>query len=274
MNALTKSLKLSIKLPTIATEPQPRRYPNNGETCTQITNNIFIGGYVLANDINFLKQNNITNIINCAYGSSQFKQTLQFPHIQYLLIPLHDNPGSEILQSFYSTIDFIERTKEGNILIHCIEGISRGPALLTGYLMWKNNSTKEEVMKFIKSKRECIDINFGFMVQLGIWEQYIMNNNIQFFKMKDNGDISFLAHNEVDSLLEGSLLQSILAIKSKEKLYIINPINTQIAVDNYIYYLKRYDYSIREIKMINFEEKCFSPKVIMDKIGEVISLSQ
>ena len=65
------------------------------------------------------------------------------------------------------TIDFIESKEESNrpkkILIHCIEGISRAPALIAGYLMWKQNLRTENAIEFVKSHRKCVDINLGFI---------------------------------------------------------------------------------------------------------------
>ena len=60
----------------------------------------------------------------------------------------------------------ISEIKNGNILIHCTEGISRSPALVSVYLMWKLNMDSLSAINFVKSKRNYIDINLGFMFQL------------------------------------------------------------------------------------------------------------
>lgn len=282
MKALTKSLNLSIQLPLSSVQQKSKGVSDNRTTYTQITDNIFLSGYIPANDLSFLQQNNITNVINCAYKKDQFCPCIQYPNIRYLLLPLRDNSSSEILQLFYSTIDFIETSAKGNVLIHCIEGISRGPALLTGYLMWKKNIDKEEVMKLIKSKRDCIDLNLGFMIQLGIWEGHILNKGIHFFSMKPNGDITFiLDSNEFDIALKLNKPETLYCIKNKQKLFIVNNSNNNnnsnvgIGIEDYIYYLKHYDADIREIKIIDCKDKSFRKEILEeDKYSKQITLSQ
>ena len=74
------------------------------------------------------------------------------------------------------SIKFIEdcnNSKSGKLLIHCFEGISRGPTILASYLMWKNNLSRDQAIQFIKEKRPNIEINLGFLVQLDKWESFL-----------------------------------------------------------------------------------------------------
>lgn len=265
MKALTKSLQLSIQLP-LSSKHQDVLPSDNRPAYTQITDNIFLSGYLPANDLNFLKQNNITNIINCAYKKTQYGLNIQFPNIRYFLLPLRDNSNSEILRLFYSTIHFIETVAKGNILIHCIEGISRGPALLTGYLMWKKRIGKEEAIKLIKSKRDCIDLNLGFLIQLGIWENHIFNKGPQFFSIKPSGDITFiLDSSEFDNLLKLNMPHNLLCIKYNRRLIILNSShknNASVNIDDYIYFFQHYDTDIREIKFIDLEDNEFRNEIL------------
>ena len=47
--------------------------------------------------------------------------------------------------------------------------------MVAGYLMWKKNLKNTEVIELIKSKRNCVDINLGFNIQLHKWENYLMS---------------------------------------------------------------------------------------------------
>ena len=46
--------------------------------------------------------------------------------------------------------------------------------MVAGYLMWKNKYKFAEVIDLIKSKRNCVDINLGFNIQLNKWENYLI----------------------------------------------------------------------------------------------------
>ena len=152
-------------------------------------------------DIPFLLKNNFTHVINCSRGSSMETSNDEVtdannydksPSIKYLPIFLRDDPGADLIKCFFQTIDFVENEKESNkpkkILIHCIEGISRAPALIAGYLMWKQNIKTENAIEYIKSKRKCIDINLGFIIQLQKWENYLFSSpdKMQIFKLSPN----------------------------------------------------------------------------------------
>ena len=124
------------------------------------------------------------------------------PSIRYLPIFLRDDPGADLINCFFQTIDFIESDNEKNnkkILIHCIEGISRAPALIAGYLMWKQNIATSKAIELIKSKRKCVDINLGFIIQLQKWENYLFSSpqKMQIFKLNQN--IRLLEEKEIEN---------------------------------------------------------------------------
>ena len=98
--------------------------------------------------------------------------------IKYLSIFLRDDPEVDIIFHFLKIINFLESEEQienKKILFHCVEGISRAPAMVAGYLMWKNKFKFDEVIELIKSKRDCVDINLGFNIQLHKWENYLLS---------------------------------------------------------------------------------------------------
>jgi dual specificity phosphatase 12 len=60
--------------------------------------------------------------------------------------------------------------KEGSVLIHCAAGISRSVALLTSYMMNKYQTSFQNCIDYIKSKRGCANPNDGFKIQLKKFE--------------------------------------------------------------------------------------------------------
>ena len=184
---------------------------NNRASISKITDNIYTSGYLVAKDITFLIKNNFTHIINCSRGSSMESPNDEIiksqnyeksPSIKYLPIFLRDDPGADIIHCFFQAIDFIESDYQKinkKILIHCIEGISRAPAIIAGYLIWKNNLTTEKAIKLIKDKRNCVDINLGFIIQLHKWQNYLFSlpEKLQIFKLNPN--IRLLEEKEIEN---------------------------------------------------------------------------
>ena len=200
----------------------------------------------------FLLNNKFTHVINCSRGSSMESPNDEIvksqnyeksPSIKYMPIFLRDDPGADIINCFFKAIDFIESKNDKNnkkILIHCIEGISRAPAIIAGYLMWKQNLTTEKAIELIKSKRKCVDINLGFTIQLQKWENYLFSppKKIQIFKLNQN--IRLLEEKEIEN--ENYDKEEYL-IRYDYKLFYIN--NNQNSND---------DNLIKEIKNINLAE--------------------
>ena len=204
MFGLKKRIQLKITIPKNTEEEKTNSLindNNNKSSLSKITDIIYTSGYLVAKDIPFLLKNNFTHVINCSRGSSMETSNDEVtdannydksPSIKYLPIFLRDDPGADLITCFFQTIDFVENEKESNkpkkILIHCIEGISRAPALIAGYLMWKQNIKTENAIEFIKSKRNCIDINLGFIIQLQKWENYLFSSpdKMQIFKLSPN----------------------------------------------------------------------------------------
>ena len=168
MQSLKKKLSLKISIPkTIQEKPISRSCNVSSTDCSHIIDNIYISGYKQSIDYSFLIGNNFTHIINCAGGSQTFSP-LYFKEFQYLKIDLRDDGSINILDAVKKLISFLRNINNENskILIHCSKGISRAPALVCSYLMWKLNMDFQTAVDFVKEKRKCVDINLGFMFQL------------------------------------------------------------------------------------------------------------
>ena len=216
MKNLKGKFQFKIKIPINDNKEEEKNLSqinnnNNRSSISQITDNIFTSGYLVAKDVTYLLNNNFTHVINCSRGSSMESPNDELiksqnyeksPSIKYLPIFLRDDPGADIINCFFQAIDFIESDNQKNnkkILIHCIEGISRAPAIIAGYLMWKDKLKTEKAIELIKSKRSCVDINLGFFIQLHKWEKYLFSppEKIQIFKLSPN--IRLLEDKEIEN---------------------------------------------------------------------------
>jgi hypothetical protein len=170
MHAIKSKLSLSVKIPIGPVDHIDKfANPSRKSECSLISNEIYVSGYQYSMDYEFLKGNKFTHIINCAGGSKRFT-TRKYEDFEYLVLDVKDDPSFSIENSVKEVIKFIEKADTScpnrKILIHCFEGISRAPALLISYLMWKNNFDKETALKLVKERRPFIEINLGFMSQL------------------------------------------------------------------------------------------------------------
>lgn len=133
---------------------------------SQITDKIFLGNEDTARSNEILQQNNISHILICADYCEKF-----FPDIyEYKILNLDDAIDQEIISSFPTACEFID-SSINNIYIHCVAGISRSPAIVIGYLMYKNKSSFEEAYNIVKAKRKRICPNQGFINQLKEFEK-------------------------------------------------------------------------------------------------------
>ena len=140
MKVLKSKLSLKVKIPPkVLTSPIPPL-----SDCTHITENIYLSSYKTSTDYHYFKD------------------------FSYLTLQMRDDCACSIEEGVEQFVTFMrENCNDRNkILIHCWEGISRAPAILCAYLMWKNKIGFREALGMIKEKRSCVDLNLGFMFQL------------------------------------------------------------------------------------------------------------
>ena len=69
---------------------------------------------------------------------------------------------------FYRAIDFIQNAQKNkqNVLIHCIQGVSRSISIVIAYIIFKLGYDYKKAELFVKQKRGIACPNNGFMVEL------------------------------------------------------------------------------------------------------------
>ena len=92
--------------------------------CSLISENIFLSNYKTANNKDYLVNHKFTHILNSAAKSSSYTPVF-FKEFHYLTLNLNDDPGHNLISTFYQCIEFLENCiKNGtNVLIHCYEVI-------------------------------------------------------------------------------------------------------------------------------------------------------
>ena len=278
MNKIKKNLNFKIKIPSKTEIKEGPLFSDNKSTITEINPNIYISGYIIANDIDYLLKNNFTHVLNCCSGSSLINNSpsVNYMNIKYLKINLRDDPNADIINALFLTINFIEDGQENNkILFHCVEGVSRGPALLIGYLMWKNNISRDDGISLVKKKRNCVDINFGFMVQLSKWEKFLNDKYDEKVIFKLNKEISLVEEKNIEKLNNDINLGEKFLIRWKGKLFLIEGNYSkqlgkkeEIIIKNFIDNVLKFDNNIIDKKnLINIQ-------LTNDKINEGIFFNE
>lgn len=79
-----------------------------------------------------------------------------------------DTPDQNLSQYFSISNDFIHaaRIRNGNVLIHCLAGMSRSVTIAVAYVMTISNLSWEDALKVVKSGRRIANPNAGFQNQL------------------------------------------------------------------------------------------------------------
>jgi len=88
--------------------------------------------------------------------------------ISYHRISLLDSPSANLSTPALLAAEIIVNAKQqrGKVLVHCVAGISRSPAVLAAYLMREEGMTLREALGRLVEKRPAVRPNEGFVQQL------------------------------------------------------------------------------------------------------------
>eukprot|EP00818_Percolomonas_sp_WS_P004140 CAMPEP_0117445796 /NCGR_PEP_ID=MMETSP0759-20121206/5988_1 /TAXON_ID=63605 /ORGANISM="Percolomonas cosmopolitus, Strain WS" /LENGTH=255 /DNA_ID=CAMNT_0005237999 /DNA_START=37 /DNA_END=801 /DNA_ORIENTATION=+ len=135
----------------------------------QITKRIFLSDLVHASNAQLLKKCNITHVITAIKDKSPIAE---HEHMKRLNIPIHDMVSEDLVHTYGDTIlQFYENcrnTEGGNLLVHCVHGMSRSVAIVAFILIVKGNIDFDAALNVIRSKthRDDMEPNIGFQIQL------------------------------------------------------------------------------------------------------------
>lgn len=85
-----------------------------------------------------------------------------------------DTPDQNLSQYFPVCNDFIHaaRLRDGNVLIHCLAGMSRSVTVAVAYIMSVTQLSWRESLKVVRTGRSVANPNAGFQLQLQDFELY------------------------------------------------------------------------------------------------------
>lgn len=135
-----------------------------------IENRLFLGNILAAKSSRSLTERRITHILSVC--NDQVPAELPQSGICHMRIPVEDVDYEDLLIHLPSACQFIEEALRGggNVLVHCVQGISRSAAVVAAYLMWRRRVGVTEALEMVRAARDQIWPNPGFQEQLVLFE--------------------------------------------------------------------------------------------------------
>ena len=160
-------------------------YDKNLPPIIHIIDNLYLGDFRAADDLNILKQNKITHILNCAFNLPN-----KFPNdLIYKRLDLRDEPDQKIIEQMKEAYKYIKENSDKNIFVHCVFGKSRSASVIIFYIMNEHKIDFNSAKDIVKAKRGIVNPNIGFQNQLNsYYEECIapLKNNLNLEYNKNN----------------------------------------------------------------------------------------
>jgi protein-tyrosine phosphatase len=128
----------------------------NENDADEILPGLWLGNMYAAKNINFLKQNNIKNIINVTKVIPNYFVNSD---IKYVRIPIRDKEicDKNLINIFNISGKYIYKKLKNkeNILVHCKWGHQRSACIVAAFIIKYLKIDILDTLKFIKYKRKC-----------------------------------------------------------------------------------------------------------------------
>ena len=162
-------------------------YKKDSNPIDHIIDNIYLGDFRTADNIDILKEYNITHIINCAFNLPN-----KYPEqITYKRLELRDETDQPIIEKLEEAYQFIKENKDKNIFVHCVFGKSRSASVVIFYIMKEKKLNFNEAKNYVKNIRQIVEPNSGFENELNrYYEEHIKNDKDENNKTNENNEIN------------------------------------------------------------------------------------
>ncbi|KAJ4488368.1 protein-tyrosine phosphatase-like protein [Lentinula aciculospora] len=117
--------------------------------------------------------------------SSELRKRLGITHIlsvcpelpstgpNHLTIAVDDCEYDDLLIRLPEACQFIQNALDegGRVLVHCMMGVSRSATVLSAFLMQSRKLCSTQALELIRTRRPCVQPNYGFLKQLNAFAQ-------------------------------------------------------------------------------------------------------
>ncbi|CAD8165215.1 unnamed protein product [Paramecium octaurelia] len=109
--------------------------------------------------------------------TKESKIVYENPNIKHMKLDVEDIQNQDLLQFFDQCLKFIdENLQKGNVLVHCMAGVSRSASIVIAYIMKTKKLSFRDAFQFVKTKRTIVWPNDGFIEQLKKFEIHLNDN--------------------------------------------------------------------------------------------------
>ncbi|CAL8070361.1 unnamed protein product [Orchesella dallaii] len=138
-----------------------------GNGMNKVLPGLYVGNYRDSKDASQLERHRITHIIAIHDAARRIHTDKE-----YLCIMASDSPYQNLSQYFPACNDFIHsaRIQGGNVLIHCLAGMSRSVTIAVAYIMSATTLRWNDALKVVRGARAVSNPNSGFQKQLQEFE--------------------------------------------------------------------------------------------------------
>lgn len=140
-----------------------------GNGMNKVLPGLYVGNYRDSKDPLQLERYKITHILAVHDAARRLHSDKH-----YLCVMASDSPEQNLTQYFSLCNDFIHaaRLRDGNVLIHCLAGMSRSVTVAVAYIMSVTGLPWREALKVVRAGRAVANPNLGFQRQLQDFETY------------------------------------------------------------------------------------------------------
>lgn len=137
----------------------------------KVCDGLWIGSRESSRDLEVLKGNNITHILNMAVEEPNFFENKpDIINMIYKKVDLRDSGECDILNNglLVECLKFVDDAikQGGQVLVHCQAGMSRSGAIAVAYVMSQSSITYEDALTNIRKVRYCVAPNGNFETQI------------------------------------------------------------------------------------------------------------
>ncbi|XP_018320356.1 dual specificity protein phosphatase 22 isoform X2 [Agrilus planipennis] len=138
-----------------------------GNGMNKVLPGLYVGNYRDSKDASQLEKHHITHILAIHDTARKLHSDKH-----YLCVMASDSPDQNLTQYFSLCNDFIHaaRLRDGNVLIHCLAGMSRSVTVAVAYIMSVTNLNWKDALKVVRAGRAVANPNLGFQKQLQDFE--------------------------------------------------------------------------------------------------------
>ena len=123
--------------------------PDGEDRIDFITGDLAVGSLVAASDLDTLTRRGIRAVVD----ASNREENPRFPGILYHEVPI-DDPDERLAEFVPGVVAFVdEARRHGPVLVHCVAGVYRSPALAVCYLHERHGLSLPAALDHVRSRR-------------------------------------------------------------------------------------------------------------------------